>query len=868
MNSNKDNHPHLVKIILGLFLDGDDYYQAIGDFEETYRYQVKTKGLAKANLWFWFMFFKSLPGFISNSIYWRGVMFLNYLKIALRNIKRHKGYSFINIAGLAIGLACCILIFLWVWDELSYDRFHEHIHELCRVVRSERSQDGTISRFAGTPRPLGPSFKEAYPEIIEFARFHPYKSERVLLEYKDNKFYEDGFSFADPSFFAVFTFPFIQGDPKTALSEPYAVVITEQTAEKYFGSKDAIGRTLTMKNWGDFTVSGIIKNIPANSHIQFDFISPIGILFERFSWMRGWRMPHFYTYVLLEKISNIHNLNAKIRDHIKGIDPELFKIATLHFALQPVEDIHLRSNYKFDLSGHSEIKSVYVTFFSAIAVFVLIIACINFMNLATARSANRAREIGIRKVSGANRSDIAKQFFGESLLMSLISLGIAIILVALSLPVFNALTGKQLNFTLFSNMNILLGILGIAVITGCLSGLYPSMLLSSFQPASVLKGTLASGSKGFLFRRILVITQFTLSLILIIGTVIIYRQLDYMQSMKLGYDKDYLLYFAKQGGLRGQYDAFKSTLLKNPYILGVTTSSDVPTHTRHLTIIEDWEGKSPEDRILMNYFSVDHDFIETFGIEMVAGRNFSKDFSTDTNEGYVVNEEAVKQMGIKSPIGKRFSLWNYKGHIIGVMKNFHFKSLHDIIEPLIFRIQPQWDRYIFVRVRSAGIADTLKSLESVHHQFNPEYPFEFKFLDEEIEQLYQVEKRMMQTFQSFTGLAIFISCIGLFGLAAFMAEQRTKEIGIRKVLGASVPGVVMLLCKDFTKWILIANVIGWPLAFVVMKMWLQNFSYRIGPGIWQFLMPGIVMLCIALLTVSYHSLKAALANPVDSLRYD
>ncbi len=798
----------------------------------------------------------------------RALMFKNYLKIALRNIKRHKGYSFINIAGLSVGITCCILITLWVWNEMSYDRFHTNIHELIRVVRSERSLDGTVNRFAGTPRPVGPAFKEAYPEIKDFARFYPYALERALLQYGDKKFYEDGFSFADPSFFTLFTFPFITGDPETALSDPHSVVVTESMAKKYFGIDNPLGKTLTFKNWKDFVVSGVVEDIPDNSHIQFDFISPIETLFERYNWMKGWRIPHFFTYLLLEKKVSVLVLAPKVQDYAGIGDPEIYQSLGLRFELQPVEDIHLLSNYQFELGGPSKFKSEYLTFFSITAVFVLIIACINFVNLTTARSANRAKEIGIRKVNGAHRADISRQFFGESLFMSLLSMVFAVLLALLLLPVFNSLAGKDLDMSVFLNMGILLIILAIAVLTGILSGLYPALTLSSFHPVRVLRGGHSKGTKSPFFRRFLVIVQFTLSLILVIGTAIVYKQLAYMQNMALGFEKDAILYFAQQGNLKREYGAFKNELLQNSTVLGVTASSDVPLHTSNLTIIKDWQGSSAEDQALMNYYSVDSDFIETFGIEMAEGRDFSSDFLTDTTEGYIVNEEAVKQMGMTSPLGKRFSFWNRQGRIIGVMKDFNFKSLHFAIEPLLLRIDPRFDKYVFVRLRSERIETSLKAVENLYKRFNPEYPFEFKFLDEEINQLYLTEKRMKQIFQCFAGLAIFISCIGLFGLSAYMAERRTKEIGVRRTLGSSVSGIILLLSKDFTKWCLISNVFSWPVAFVVMNIWLNNFAFRTPIRVWIFILSGLLAFSIALITVSYHSIKAAVANPVESLRHE
>jgi putative ABC transport system permease protein len=797
-------------------------------------------------------------------------MFKNYFRTAHRNIKKYKGYSFINITGLALGMACCIMIFLWVQNELSYDRFHKNINELYRVTRSSQSQDGTINQFASTSRPVGPSLKDSYPEIVSFTRFYNLSRSRgpILVEYKNKKFYEQRVCFADPAFFSLFTFPFIKGNPQSALTRPDSIVISEAMAEKYFGDEDPIGKSLTMTNWKDFTVTGVFRNIPANSHLSFDFIGPIGPLFERFTWMKGWRIPHFFTYVLLDKKADINQINEKIRYHMKKVNPEYYKLISNQYTLQPVKKIHLYSNYKSDLHGESKNQSVYLTFFSAIAIFVLIIACINFINLTTARSANRAREIGIRKVHGANRANIIRQFFGESLLMSFLSFVLAMIIVIILLPTFNKLSGNHVVVGHLFNLSILPGVLGVALITGILSGFYPALVISSFQPINALKGIRRSVKQSKRFRHVLVIMQFSLSLILLIGTVIVYNQLLYIQNKKLGFNKESLVYFSKQGNLIKQYDAFKQTLMKSTNILGVTTSSDLPTETTHYTRVSGWEGSASKDAMLMNFFSVDEDYLKTFGIKMAEGRFFSESFSSDAAGGFVVNQTAVKSMGMRNPIGKRFSLFGKTGRIIGVMKDFHFRSLHKQIEPLIFWISPNWDRYIFVRLSSERIAEKIDYVKAVHQKINPGYPFDFKFLDSDINQLYKSEIRTKQILQVFAGFALFISCIGLFGLASFITWQRSKEVGIRKVLGASISNMVMLLSRDFMKWILLSNLIGWPVAFEIMNQWLQKFAYRVDISIWVFLLPGVLSFFITFLTISFFIFRTALVNPVHCLCYE
>ena len=638
-----------VWLLKRLFPDETGLYTQLGDIHEAFHSMTEEKSHFAAKAWYWIIILRSIPYSIKHSLTWKVIMIKNYLKISFRHIRKHKGYAFINITGLAIGLASCVLILLWIRDELSFDRFHVNIHHLFRVTRSERTPDGSLNHFASTPSPLAPSLKESYPEIIESTRFYNISQlkGRILLEANDQKHYETDYCFADPSFFSMFTFPFVRGDAQSAMRMPNSVVLTQEMASKYFGGDNPIGKTVSMNTRDVYTISGVIKNIPGNSHLKFDFLSPIEPLFDNHAWMRRWNIPHFYSYVLIDEKANLRELNEKIQYHLRQFNPEFFKQSNNHYFLQPVKDIHLHSQLQSDLGGSSTSQSGYVIIFSAIAVIVLIIACINFINLTTSRSANRAKEIGVRKVSGAARMDIARQFFFESLVMSLISLGLALFLAIVSLPVFNELGGKKIDASTLLNMHIVCGIVGISFFTGFVSGIYPALFLSSFQPAAVLKGLKFRVMKNRDFRHILVIIQFSISLILIIGTVIVYQQMTFIQNKNLGFNKEYLIHFAKQGRLTDRYDTLKSALLEKPNVLSVTTSSDLPTVTRHYTLVGGWEKSSPEDDMLMNYFSVDEDYLETFGIEMAEGRFFSKEFSTDSSEGFVLNEEAIKRMDMQ-----------------------------------------------------------------------------------------------------------------------------------------------------------------------------------------------------------------------------
>jgi len=790
-------------------------------------------------------------------------MFKNYLKTAIRNLTRHKGYSLINIAGFAIGIACCILILLWVQDELSFDRFHENLDSLHRVVEEQHYSDGTILSTARTPYPIGPALVEDYPEIINFTRFTPFW--RTLIECGDKSFYERGFAFADPSLLEMFSFPLLRGDVYTALSETNAVLISEDMAKKYFGDEDPVGRAITMDNAVDFQVSGVFANIPHNSHLRFDFLGQFDTFVQLSRWGKQWDNHSYYTYVQLTEDAHHQDVTPKIYEYITNIYPE----SGTKFLLQPVKDIHLRSDFAIDLGGKSEYRAKYVYMFSMIAVFVLLIACMNFMNLTTARASRRSLEIGMRKVVGAKRVNLIRQFLGESVLISFLSLLIAMSLVLLALPAFNSISGKELSLAAFNIGLLAAGLIGIAIVTGILSGSYPAFLLSAIQPIRVMKGSLSMGSKNSAFRKILVTCQFSLSIGLIIGTFVVYRQLDFMQKKSLGYNQEHIVYFAERGDFWKSYDTFKMELQQNPNVVGVTAASSIPTHTVTSTSGVGWEGKDPGFDVLFTQFNVGYDYFETLEMEMVQGRSFSKDFPTDAAGAFILNETGARLTGMKNPIGKKFTLWDKSGPIIGVVKDYHFKSLHAKIEPLVLRMfHRNWNRYVIIRIRSDNIKEILKSVEDAYKKFHPGYPFEFQFLDESLNALYSSEKRTGEVFRCFMFLAIFISCLGLFGLASFMADQRTKEIGIRKVLGASVPGIFFMLLKEFVKWVLLASAISWPLAYFTMDHWLKNFAYRTDIALWVFLVSGILGLAVAVVTVSYQSLKASVANPVDSLRYE
>jgi len=790
-------------------------------------------------------------------------MFRNYLIFAFRNLKRHKIYSFINIFGLAVGMTCAILILLWIQDELSYDRFHKNANDIYRVVEKWQYSSGEMDYNRVTPGPLAPVLKADYPEIIHSTRFYG-GYEKWQLTYDEKSYLSPGGA-ADSDFFSIFTFPFVKGNPKTAFSKPHSMVITKDLAKKFFGQDDPLGETIRLEN-SSFEVTGIIENIPRNSHLRFDFLIPCEIFS---SLEEDWSSNNCYTYVSLQKNCSHKELSEKIAGVIQKHSPT--SIETLY--LQPLNQIHL-----YALEGGGLITYLYI--FSVMAFFILLIACINFMNLSTARSAKRFKEVGIKKVVGSSRLQLIKQFLSESILLSFVAFAFAIVLVELLLPVINRMLGIQLKMHYSSGL--FLSLIGIAIITGIISGSYPAFFLSSFNPVAVLKGHLSlisfrqrgsrkdSGgvSRSSAFRRILVVTQFSLSIIFIVCAMVVYSQLNFIKKKDLGFTKDHIVHLRMRGEFKQKYETIKNELLKNSNILSVTATDRTPVMWSNSTDEVNWEGKRADEKIGMGVRMVDYDYLKTFQMEMAQGRFFSEEFPTDATEGFIVNEAAVEAMGMKSPLEKRFSLWDRHGKIIGVIKDFHTESLHEQIEPFVLLIWPDWYGRMSIRFKSDNVSSALGFLETKIKEFVPDYPFEYQFLDEEINNLYKTEQLTGKIIMYITLLAIFISCLGLFGLASFTAEQRTKEIGIRKVLGASVSGILVLLSREFTKWVAIASLIAWPIAYFSMNKWLQNFAYRISIGWWTFMFAGALALVISIVTVSYQSIKAALANPVDSLRYE
>jgi putative ABC transport system permease protein len=811
-----------------------------------------TKGIGVARLWFLGQLLRSLPALASNSIYWSIQMIKNYMKIGLRNFKKFKFYSFINITGLAIAIACCLIIFLWIKGERDYDRFHEYAKDLYRVVQ-ESPQGEQIFHIAATPSGLGPYLEDQYPEIQHSARYIP---SRWTIGREDNYFRENG-ALVDEFFLEMFSFPLIEGSPQTALDDPHSIIISERMKAKHFAGEDALGKILRLGESLDLTVSGVIRDIPENTHMLFDCLVPFKLLDEFGTNMNDWENNNYTTYIQLEKSASFQEVETKISGTIEEHVPR----ASSSLYLQPVVDIHLHA-----LGGGGLI--IYLYIFSGMAIFILLIACINYMNLSTARSTNRAREVGIRQVVGANRTQLFKQFIGESILFSFFALIIGLLLVHLLLPTFSQMAGKPL--TMFYSLSLILVLFGLALVTGVLSGLYPALVLSSFQAIRVLKGAPKSKGGSVVFRRILVVTQFSLSIFLIIGTLFVFRQMDFLMKKDLGYDKENIICLPMRGQLAGNYDTFKAELLRNSSIISLARANTTPDIKQSSIAGYDfsWDGRQEEDNFsVINVMGVDADYLRTFNMEMAEGRFFSEKFQTDISDSCVINETAVAAMGLESPLGKRVYWDDFKGKIIGIVKDFHFSSLHEEIEPLMMRMGWGLDN-ICIRIHSDNIPGTIAFIKRTQKDLLPNDTFEYEFLDTRLASRYVAEQRMEKILIFSTVFAIFISCLGLLGLASFTAEQRTKEIGIRKILGSSVVGIILLLSREFIKWVLLANLIAWPVAYFAVKNWLQNFASRTDIQWEIFLISGSLALVISLFTVCYQSVKAAMANPVDSLRYE
>jgi putative ABC transport system permease protein len=808
-------------------------------------------------------------------------MLKNYLKVALRNLWKNKTFSAINIIGLSAGLAVCLLIVLYVKDELSYDKYYAQAENIYRID-ADIFFNGTQFTSSVAPPPLAPRLKKDYPQIVQYVRLRNFGD--ILVKKDDQNIKNHNAVFADSTFFQVFSIPMIAGNRLTALNEPNSIVIDETTAKKYFNSTDVVGKTLYVDNSVNCKITGVIKDIPPQSHFHFSFIRPMRDTYhdDQDDWLSNNNVSYVLVRPGVTQASLQNQVNATINNYLaKQIEQRLHTTVNdinkggNHFLypVMPLTDIHLYSNKSYVFEANGNVAYVYI--FSAIAIFILLIACVNFMNLSTARSANRAKEVGIRKVAGSLRSNLITQFLTESILMSFFSLLLALGVAALLLPLFNQLAGKQMSvFTLFSTWLLPL-LIALIIVVGCIAGSYPAFYLSSFQPVQVLKGSIAKGFKTSWLRSGLVVFQFFISVTLIIGTIVIYNQLSYIRSREIGYNREQVLVIHNTYVLDKQIKTFKQEMLKISGVQKASVAGSLPTETGHNQRgwFKDPTLDAKQVTIVTDFF-VDQNYIPTMGMRMVAGRNFSLDFPTDSS-AVIINETAAKLLGFKDPLNETIyrpagysgngSLTSKPFHIIGVVKDFNFSSMHDKVGPLVIALDEDYGK-IAMRIDAKNIPALISQVENKWKSMAPGQPFSYTFLDADFNKIYNADQQTGRLFITFAVFAILIACLGLFGLVTYAAEQRIKEIGIRKVLGASVSEIVTMISKDFVKLVLIGFVIAFPVAWWVMNKWLQSFAYRINIGWWVFVLAGLLTIVIALLTVSFQAIKAAITNPIKSLR--
>jgi hypothetical protein len=784
-------------------------------------------------------------------------LFLNSIKVSLRKMRRQKWYAFISIAGLAVGLACSVLILLWVRHEMSYDRFHQSAENIYRVTMEDHLNDG-ISLHPWLPFPLGPALLNEFPEITAVSRYRP---DDMVVRYRDKAYTETDFLTVDPSFFEIFSFPFLHGNPAEALADPHSIVIRDTMADKYFSGEDPIGKVLNLSGRADLEVSGVV-HIPDESDFQFDFF----FSFQSYPLFHvdlapleaNWSGKNYQIYLLLQEGSSAALLEKKIAGFLKPRTPGQTEV----LRLQKLSRIHL-----YNPDG-SDGAMRYVRIFSLIAVFILFMACVNFMNLATARYEGRTKEISLRKTLGGTRRQLIRQFFGESLLHSGLAMASALLLVEFILPLFNRITSRSLSLDL-SHADLVLGLLAIILLSGFISGLYPALFLSSFSPASLFKSSAHPRAHGALFRKALVVFQFVLSTILIIGTLVANSQVSFIMNRDLGMDKENIVYHLMQKKTRDSVEVVREKLLQHPDILSLTSSSSLPTSIQSWIGYLDWEGRSAEQQIYPAFISTGDDFVKTLGLRVTKGRDFSRYRPADRGN-FIINQTALQQIGVENPLGLELRFWDHKGQIIGVVDDFTNRHMSSATAPVILSAG-NWGvnrNYLLMRLRPGNPSQALQHFRQVWEKANPGFPCEYEFLDDDFERMYTNEQRLSRILFSFALLAVLISCLGLLGLSSFTAEKKTKEIGIRKVLGASSWKIVSLLLQDFIKFVIVANAVAWPAAYLIMQRWLRDYAYRTSIEPWVFVLAGGLGLIIALLSAGYQTLRAATTNPADSLRYE
>ena len=842
--------------------------------DSVYKKILHTKCRRAARLWFWSQFIRSLPRLVIKSIKGDVVMIKNYVKIALRNIKMHKAYSIINLAGLAAGMACFILMMFYVYHELSFDKFHDKYDHLYRVIRRYSGIRGMPERYiAAAPAPLAPTMVAEFPEVVNGTRIGEVTG---TFLYRNKVLSEDGI-FADHHFFELFNFDLLKGSKETCLSQPLAMVITEKLARKYFGAEDPVGMTLNFsqqmnvhqsgsrnENY-DVIITGVIRDVSKSSSLQFDYIISlitIASIPDNQGILEQWGRSSYYNYVELLPGTSSESLLERLAEYsprFRGRDPG-------KYILQPLNDLHW-APVSSEMSGViiNDRKNLYL--FSTIAFIILIIACINYMNLATSRFSQRTKEIGLRKVVGAQKSQLVKQFMGESVLFSIIAFLFAVILVLLILPAFNSLVDREIQIHWLSNPWIPLTVLGMVLFAGLFSGSYPALFLSALRPVTILKGSLERRRRKSGLRNALVIFQFAVSVFLIASTLAVWQQLRFIKNKDIGYDREHVIILPLRDELaRKNGKILSDKLLQNDRIIATSGSEYIPPERNNVHFIThtDESGKVASTNVFT--CEVGYEFFDVFRIQIIEGRNFSREFRTDEQEAVILNQTAVRSLRMKDPVGK---VVDTQGHrIIGVIKDYHHSSLHDKIEPMIFFLRPNAYAFLSVRIKPGDIPGTLGFLRQTVTGYSPHFAFEYYFQDDYFNEKYISDQRFGTAFSYASSLAIFIACLGVFGLISFSIERRTKEIAIRKVLGAPVRSILGRLSKEFILLVAIANMLAWPVAYYFMNKWLQNFAFRIHISIWTFFIASVLSLAIAILVVSFKSLQAATANPVDSLRYE
>ncbi len=874
--------------VLAAVLGRGEHFPMVGDLEEIHAEMARERGPVRAGAWLWGQIVRSLPAYLSHLVYWSGVMIRNYFLTTVRNIRKQKAFTFINVLGLAIGMAACLLAILYIRDELSYDRYNtkaDRIYRLGAILH----RGGQELNISGAGAPVAAALKEGFPEIEETVRFREEGSIRVKAG--EASFREMSVVYTEPSFFDIFTIPLLQGSPETVLASRQSLALSRTTAAKYFGRENPMGKILLVDGTQEWTVTGVFEDIPRASHFHFDILlSFVSLGVEKDPIANSWMSFNFQTYLLFREKASPENLASKldslVMSHMApevqqsmGISVEDFlKRAgmTIENKLQALTDIHLRTG-----DGISEFEansdSKYIGLFSAVSLFILLLAIINFVNLATARSSGRAKEVGIRKVLGSFRRDLVGQFLLESLVFSLIAFLFAVLLVRLALPLFNQFAGKEMDAALLATPGMIALTVGLVLGIALIAGAYPAFFISAFMPAPVLKGELRKGMGGGLLRRVLVVFQFAVSAVLVLGTLVVFRQLRYIQNEKVGFNKDQVLVLDNTSLIGARAEALKEEMLTYPWVVRASLSSFLPVPSSRARIIISAEG-DPDGRNAAPIASwrVDDDYLETLEISLAAGRNFSAELPTDSDSA-LLNQAAVRHFHFDEPLGKRVVLHDLDPDgqtfveraftVIGVVEDFNYESLRAAVEPLMLRLGPSRGK-LMLRIEGADAAEAVETLRTKWTEFAPGEPFEYFFLDERFNTMYESELRVGRIFGSFAGLAVLVGCLGLFGLAAFSAAKRTKEIGIHKVFGATVPDVLRLLVREYALLVGIANVIAWPVAYLIMSDWLRDFAYRTDIGWAGFVGTGLLTLAIALLTVGFQSVKAASANPAEILKYE